>query len=92
MEIIILVMPSEIYILATLFRFLKENVGVKSAPYFIDRGQREANFPRLHNALDCHLKMFMSMGIGSEIHRASVTTPDMENKLWMLGTHSLRCF
>ena len=34
-------------ILAALFRFLKENAGVKSAPNFIDRGQREANFPRL---------------------------------------------
>ena len=40
-------------ILATHSRFLKENVGVKSAPNFIDRGQREANFPCLHNALDC---------------------------------------
>ena len=31
------------------------------------------------------------MGVGVEIHRASVITPDMENKLWMLGileTHS----
>ena len=69
---------------------MKENVGVKSAPNFIDRGQREANFPRLHNALDRHLKMLRNMGIGVEIHRASVITPDM-NTLWMLGilgTHS----
>ena len=64
-------------ILAALFRFLKENVGVKNAPNFIDRGQREANFPRLHNALDRHLKMLRNMGIGVEIHRASVITPDM---------------
>ena len=27
----------------------------------------------------------MGTGIGVEIHRASVITPDMENKLWMLG-------
>ena len=64
-------------ILAALFRFLKENAGVESAPNFIDRGQREAtcNFPRLHNALDHHLKMLRNMGIGVEIHRASVITP-----------------
>ena len=34
-------------ILAALFRFLKENAGVKSAPNVINRGQREASFPRL---------------------------------------------
>ena len=28
------------------------------------------------------------MSIGIEIHRASVITSDMENKLWMLGIHS----
>ena len=54
-------------ILAALFRFLKENVGVKSAPNLIDRGQREANFLCLHNALDCHLKMLRNMSIDTEL-------------------------
>ena len=43
-------------------------MGVKSAPNFIDRGRREANFLRLHNALDRHLKMLRNMGVGVEIH------------------------
>ena len=78
-------------ILAALFRYMKENLGVKNAPNFIDRAQREANFPRLHNALDRHLKMLRNSGIGVEINRASVITTDMENRLWelgILGTHS----
>lgn len=78
-------------ILASLFRFLKENAGVNSAPNFIDRAQREANFPRLHNSLDRHLKMLRSIGIGAKVQRAAVITPEMENTLWrlgILGTHS----
>ena len=75
-------------ILAALFCFLKENVGVRNDPNLIDQGQREAKFPHLYNALDCHLK---TMDIGVQIHLAFVIIPDMKNRLWMLGifgTHS----
>ena len=70
---------------------LKESVGVKSAPNLIDRAQREANFPCLHNALDRQLKMLRSIGVGVEVQRASIITSEMENTLWKLGivgTHS----
>ena len=44
-------------------------MGVRNALNFIGQGQREANFPHLHNALDRHLKMISNVGIGGDYSR-----------------------
>ena len=78
-------------LLAAPFRATKSNLGPLNVVNFIDKTQREAHYPHLHNALDNQLKMLKSCGIGIERNRATVITIKMENELWtkgVLGTHS----
>ena len=51
-------------ILAAIFRAMKANMGAVNVPNFIDKRQQEIYFPHLRNALDGHLKMLRSKGVG----------------------------
>ena len=71
-------------LLAALFRVYKANRGA-SVYSFMNKIERERYFPKLHNALDRHLRMLRAYGIGVERRTADVITPEMEQKLWSLG-------
>lgn len=72
-------------ILAAIFRAMKANMGAINVPNFIDKKQQEMYFPQLHNALDRHLKMLRSKGVGVAHKRAEVISLEMENKFWSTG-------
>ena len=71
-------------LLPALFRVYKANQG-PSVVSFMNKAIRERHYPKLHNALDRHLRMLRSYGIGVERRSADVITVEMERKLWSLG-------
>ena len=78
-------------ILTTLFCVMKKRFRAVNVTNFVDKSAQEKYFPLLHNALDRTLRELRENGIGVERKRASLITPDIENKLWnvgIIGTHS----
>ena len=51
----------------------------------MNKAIRERHYPKLHNALDRHLRILRSYGIGVERRSADIITVEMERKLWSLG-------
>ena len=70
---------------------MKNTRGASNVISFVDKAEREKNYPFLHNALDRILRQLRECGIGVERKRASIITPDSECKLWkagVIGCHS----
>lgn len=51
-------------ILSALFRIMKQNQGAANVISFVDKSEREKNYPRLHSALDRILRLLRENGIG----------------------------
>lgn len=69
-------------ILAALLRIINQQFGAVNVINFVDKSAREKYFPLLHNALDRTLRELREKGVGVERKRASLITPDIENKLY----------
>lgn len=66
-------------LLAALFQTMKGNLSPLNVVNFIDKSQREAHYPHLHNAHDNKLKMLKSCGVGIERNRAIKITIEVKN-------------